>query len=232
MSNENIKAWQQYAEAAAATEPAEPATVPERLEWTQLPGLGPGDELLGELHGRTVLELGCGTGAIAAYLAHRRGAFVTAIDAVSTQIARAQTRWSHPHLSFLSQDAATFLREGAVAPVDYVLSVFGALDFAPPDELLPVIAQRLRPSGIFALATTHPDWTPPDRLSLPTGGRSTRLSRPRPTAEWWNTALLEVGLQIVRQQPVTPPGAPHPCCLIVCATKTPSKLATPPRTNA
>lgn len=220
MIRANIAAWQQYAEAATTTDPVGPAAVPKRLEWTQFPGLGPGDEILGQLHDRTVLELGCGTGANAAYLAHRRGALVTAIDAAPAQIARAQARWTHPHLSFGNHDAASILHE-RTWHVDSILSVFGALDFTEPGELLPLIARRLRPGGMLALATTHPAWTPPDRLSLPRGGRTTRLSRPRPSLEWWSTALPEIGLPITRQQPVTAVGAPRPCCLIVCATKKP-----------
>lgn len=86
----NSAAWQQYAAAAATTEAAELDRLPHHLEWTQVPSLGPGEEILEPLPGATVLELGCGTGRSAALLA-ARGAQVTAFDAAKAQI-RGQER--------------------------------------------------------------------------------------------------------------------------------------------
>lgn len=52
----------------------------ERITWG--PGVdGPGDEVLGDLAGLRVLDLGCGTGRHAAHLARAYGARVDGVDA-------------------------------------------------------------------------------------------------------------------------------------------------------
>lgn len=214
----NIAAWQQYATVAAAAEQPASGVLPNRLEWTQVPGLGPGEEILGVLRRRSVLELGCGTGQSAALLASR-GAHVTAIDAAPTQIQRAHTRWNHvTGVTFLCAEARDYLTRPGPSH-DTVLSIFGALDFTAPDELLPLIATRLRPGGTLAVSTVHPDWKPPHRLSLDDTDTSLPIQRPLPDPAWWINALSAHEFTIDTNQTVTAPGESTPRCLILTATK-------------
>lgn len=64
--------WYAHALQRTAAGPAEPLAPPPRMEWTTRPGIGPGAEILGsDLRRKRVVELGCGPGHNAAYLATR-----------------------------------------------------------------------------------------------------------------------------------------------------------------
>lgn len=219
----NTAAWESYAAGAAITDPSGRTALPRRMEWTQIPGLGPGEEILGALNSRTVLELGCGTGDNAAYLS-TAAAHVIALDAAPAQISRALNRWPNlPHLEFISAEATGYLTRPH-GPVDVVVSVFGALDFAPPDRLLPLIVAKLRPGGLLAFSTLHPSRHPrirTDRLHLP-NGTSAPISRTIMDPNWWPTALTGQGLTTRIHKEVTAADDTEPSCLIVTATKTSS----------
>ena len=68
------------------------APVRARLEWTRQPGTGPPPGILGDLAGRVVIELGCGSGHNLAVLAARYGAIVTGVDQDPAKIFRACLR--------------------------------------------------------------------------------------------------------------------------------------------
>ncbi|WP_242625517.1 methyltransferase domain-containing protein [Streptomyces sp. BK022] len=63
--------------------------VPERLGWTPWEGIGPGAEVLGDVTGRRVLDIGSGAGHHAVHLAQAHGARVTGIELSPTQTADA-----------------------------------------------------------------------------------------------------------------------------------------------
>ncbi|MEU9776598.1 class I SAM-dependent methyltransferase [Streptomyces sp. NPDC047968] len=70
--------------------------LPELDEWAwDIPQTGPGIDVLGEVAGLRVLDLGAGVGRHAARLA-ALGAHVTAIDASPTQHQRALARYPRP----------------------------------------------------------------------------------------------------------------------------------------
>jgi SAM-dependent methyltransferase len=136
-------------------------SVPPRLEWTRQPGTGPDISILGTLTGRTVIEVGCGSGHNLAHLAAVRGAACTGIDRDPVQISRARNRYGHlSGLAFLLGDAAACLNSLPPASADVCLSIFGAFSFSPPGPLLEAAARALRPGGLLALtlrASDHHD---------------------------------------------------------------------------
>jgi SAM-dependent methyltransferase len=112
--------------------------------------------LLGDLEGKRVLDLGCGTGESAVALA-RAGAYVTGVDASSTLLNHAhaladrievRVEWHHGDASDLA-----FLRADSI---DNALSVGLLNEIDDLDRLLRQVHRVLRPSGAFVCAYTHP----------------------------------------------------------------------------
>jgi hypothetical protein len=64
-----MNVWEAHAASRLIDGPADPLPAPDRFEWTQRPGIGPGAEILGkDLNGRLIMELGCGAGHNTAHL--------------------------------------------------------------------------------------------------------------------------------------------------------------------
>ncbi|HCA86964.1 MAG TPA: class I SAM-dependent methyltransferase [Streptomyces sp.] len=136
-----------------------------RLHWDWYQRIGPGAELLGDVAGRVVVDLGAGTGRQAAHVAGQLGpARVIAVDASRSQNERARVGYGHiPRLAFVESDAAAYLRQHPDgAHVCY--SAFGACDFTDPRDLLPAISAALRPRGTLVIATLahYRDGSPPE----------------------------------------------------------------------
>lgn len=121
-------------------------------DWYQRAELGP--ELLGDVRGRTVVELGAGTGKQAALIASTMNpAKITAIDSSPPQHARALELHAHsPRLELVHANAVDYLQHQAPA-VDVCYSVFGAVDFTEPRTLLPAVLGALAPGGLFVFST-------------------------------------------------------------------------------
>ena len=129
-----------------------------RLEWTRQPGTGPPPAILGDLTGRTVAELGCGTGHNLAVLAARHRAHATGIDRDPAKVARARQLYGDiPGLRVIHADAASYLAGLPAASVDICLSIFGAFSFSPPRPLLQATARALRPGGLLAVTLRTSD---------------------------------------------------------------------------
>lgn len=162
--------------------------------WTPWPGVGPGHELLGDLTGRRVVELGCGRGDNAAAFA-ATAASVTALDADATKITEATRRWaSVPRLRFVHDDAGSYLSTTEQQP-DIVVSIFGALSFTGSDLLDP-IARQLSPAGTLAMSA---------RLDV----RS---------ADDWASLLANFEFNVATWLQISPPGdSAQPPCLVVTA---------------
>ncbi|GHG66288.1 class I SAM-dependent methyltransferase [Streptomyces griseocarneus] len=131
----------------------QPAPTTDRFEWTQFPGHGPGPEVLGAP--RHALELGPGEGTDAVHLA-RLGIQVTAVDFSAFQIERARRWWSDvPGVRFVHADVCEFLSRDTTE-YDAIYSMWGAAWFTDPEFLLPLVAKRLVPGGVFVFSHAEP----------------------------------------------------------------------------
>jgi SAM-dependent methyltransferase len=109
--------------------------------------------VLRDVAGLRVLDLACGTGYFAAWLA-RRGASVVALDLSAAQLrtARRCQRQYGPTFPLLRADAQRLpLRAGGF---DLVVSEHGAPAWCDPARWLPEAARVLRPGGRLVFLTT------------------------------------------------------------------------------
>jgi ubiquinone/menaquinone biosynthesis C-methylase UbiE len=106
-------------------------------------GLGPGQR---------GLDLGCGDGRIAEYIADRTGATMTGLDLSETAIgaALARTEDKRDRLTFVTGDMADLAALFPPQTFDAVISI-DTLYFPPMDETLRQMASALRPGGCMAI---------------------------------------------------------------------------------
>lgn len=119
--------------------------------------------LLGEVAGRRVLEVGCGSAPCARWLT-AAGADVVALDLSAGMLARARELGSATGLRPLLLQADVGALPLADASVDLACSAFGGLPFvADARGALREVARVLRPGGRFVASVNHPlRWPFPD----------------------------------------------------------------------
>lgn len=120
---------------------------------------GPGERelnLLGEIDGLSVLDLGCGGGHNSVALASR-GAVVTGIDFSEAQLSLARARASQHGLeiAFVNSSIEQYLEDNRRS-FDVIFSCF-ALEYIPDQGLIIGLAARaLRAGGSLVLCDLHP----------------------------------------------------------------------------
>lgn len=127
-------------------------------------GLHEGDAgLLGDVAGRDVLEVGCGSAPCARWLA-KRGARVVGLDLSAGMLARGAAAMTSggPQVPLVqaSADALPFATES----FDVACSAFGAVPFvADSGAVMAEVARVLRPGGRWVFSVNHPmRWVFPD----------------------------------------------------------------------
>jgi SAM-dependent methyltransferase len=147
--------------------------------------------LLPEVEGLRVLDLGCGAGQLAHYLATTGAAEVVGVDVSERMLDLARAKWVHPRVTYYR--AAIEEVAFPSARFDLVVSslVLHYIDDYP--GVVQRIAGWLAPGGVLAYSTEHPIFTarlPGDGWVLDDAGRRSRWGLDRyadegPREETW-----------------------------------------------
>lgn len=131
--------------------------------------------LLPDVDGRRVLDLGCGAGQLARYLATTGAAEVVGVDVSERMLALARAGWAHPRVTYRREA----IEEVAFPPARFDLIVSSLVLHYVDDysELVLRIAGWLAPGGVLVYSTEHPIFTarlPDDGWVLDDAGRRIR----------------------------------------------------------
>ncbi|MGW6936110.1 class I SAM-dependent methyltransferase [Lentzea sp. NPDC054927] len=151
MSSAQAEIWERYAAKYTPRRAVNVAGATTWLNWTQYPDHGPDETVLGDIYGKSVLELGSGAGANLAHLA-TLGAVCTGVDIAPSRADLARQAWEHlGRLEFVTADALGYLTNTRTT-FDVVYSIFGAVWFTEPEALFPLVRKRMSGGGVFAFS--------------------------------------------------------------------------------
>mgnify|MGYP006277497893 CR=1 FL=1 len=110
-----------------------------------------------DLSGRTLLDAGCGTGALSTEAA-RRGARVTAIDVAPTLVRLAEERLPHEIGEGTIDFRVGDMLDPALGTFDHVVAMDSLIHYEPADVVgaLSQLAERTRGSIVFTFAPATP----------------------------------------------------------------------------
>jgi SAM-dependent methyltransferase len=114
-------------------------------------------QVLGDVAGKDVLELGCGAAQWAILLA-RQGARMVGLDNSERQLEHARQRMAAAGVDFPLVHSPAESIPLDDASFDVVFSDHGALSFADPLLVVPEAARVLRPGGLLAFSHFSPFW--------------------------------------------------------------------------
>ncbi|MFD3330534.1 NUDIX domain-containing protein [Streptomyces sp. NPDC058701] len=214
--------------------------LPELEQWNWgIEGTGPGIEVLGDVSGLRVLDLGSGLGRHAARLA-AAGADVTAVDASLAQHERALARYPQtPGLRLMCADAVDHLQDSD--PYDLIYSVC-SVPYLDPARLLPALTNALRPGGRLLFSALHANAAGvgpatqiaarPEILRLPGTTDDHPVNMWTLTPQLWEDLLDEHGLIM---ESVTAIDSPQPHSTVsyrLYAARRPERVPSRPHSSA
>jgi SAM-dependent methyltransferase len=169
----NVARWTQ-ANAEYTDAQAERAWAQEEINWGvwQIPESHL--NVLGDVAGLDIIELGCGTAYFSSWLA-RRGARVVGVDPTPAQLETARRMQRETGIEFELIEAIGEDVPKPDASFDLVHSEYGASIWADPDAWIPEAARLLRPGGrlVFLCNSTL------SILCMALDGETTELQRPQ-----------------------------------------------------
>ncbi|MBI4093606.1 class I SAM-dependent methyltransferase [Candidatus Kaiserbacteria bacterium] len=113
-------------------------------------------QLVGDVRGNTVLDIGCGNGRYSQMFA-QNGANVIATDASTHQIELAKQKHSHQHIRYSVGDLSAESLPAASADVVFANLVIPSLGGTDKlDTLFEIARQALKPGGKFVVSALHP----------------------------------------------------------------------------
>jgi SAM-dependent methyltransferase len=116
------------------------------IDWGMFSGPESEINALGDVAGKDVLELGCGTAYFSAWLA-KRGARVTGVDPTPAQLETARRMQEEFDLHFPLIEASAEEVPLPDESFDLVFDEYGASIWANPERWIPEAARLLRPGG-------------------------------------------------------------------------------------
>ncbi len=206
----NVGLWTQI-NAEYTDGSAERAWAGDEITWGKWRGVEAELNVLGDVEGKDVVELGCGTAYFSARLA-KHGARVVGVDPTPAQLDTARRMMRETGIEFPLVEAPGESVPLPDASFDIAISEHGAAAWADPYKWIPEAARLLRPGG--RLAFLHS--TPLAHICYPpVGDITTQLQRPyfgMGRTEWpeddgveyqlthgdWITVLRDSGFEVER----------------------------------
>jgi cyclopropane fatty-acyl-phospholipid synthase-like methyltransferase len=196
VSSPQAEIWERYAAKYVPRRAVNAAGATTWLNWTQYPDHGPDETVLGDLHGKRVLELGSGAGANVAHLA-TLGAVCTGSDIAPSRADLAHHTWGHlGSLEFITADALDYLTDTTTV-FDVVYSIFGAVWFTDPESLFPLVRKRMSDGGVFAFSQLP--------ASQQEGAAGQVIRQWHLPVRRWTEQLVEAGFSEVVAQTINAP---------------------------
>ena len=162
----NREAWTKY-NAEYTDEQAAAAWARDEIEWGVFAAPEIELHVLGDVAGKDIVELGCGTAYFSAWLA-KRGARPVGVDVTPAQLATAQRMQQETGIDFPLIEASAEEVPLHDATFDLALSEYGASIWADPRGWVREAARLLRPDGtlVFMCNSTLSILCSPDEGSV------------------------------------------------------------------
>jgi SAM-dependent methyltransferase len=150
----NREVWTK-ANAAYTDKRAAEAWAKDEIDWGMFAGPESEVRALGDVAGKDVVELGCGTAYFGAWLA-KRGARVTGVDPTPAQLETARRMQGEFDLHFPLIEAAAEDVPLESESFDIAFSEYGASIWADPERWIAEAARLLRPGGRLVFLCNSP----------------------------------------------------------------------------